>query len=75
MTLRDIEQGGRGRITGIRARGQLSQKLSDMGFVKGADVQVIRSAPLRDPLQVKVVHTFIALRRDEAELVEIEPAQ
>ena len=75
MTLRDIEQGGRGRIKRVRARGQLSQKLSDMGFVKGADVFVVRQAPLKDPLQVRILQSFIALRSDEAELVEIEPEQ
>jgi len=42
-----------------------------MGFVKGKDITVIKSAPLQDPIEYKIMGYHVSLRQSEAQLVEI----
>ena len=42
-----------------------------MGFIPGADVEMIRAAPLLDPLEVKLLDYPVTLRRTEAHFVEV----
>lgn len=72
MTLCQLPKGDRGRITRVNATGALSQKLSDMGFIPGSEVRMVRSAPLKDPLEVQIVSYYVSLRCEEANFVEIE---
>lgn len=72
MTLRMARKGMRGRIKRVNARGVVLQKLYDMGFVPGAKLQVLRSAPFNDPLQIKIHDYLIGLRKSEAECIEVE---
>ena len=53
---------------------RFSQRLSDMGFVEGTGVKLIRAAPLGDPLEVEIQDYLLSLRRAEARLVEISDA-
>ena len=52
--------------------GAIRQRLLDLGFVPGTKIDMIRSAPLGDPIQCKVSGYNVALRRSEAELIELE---
>ena len=61
------------QITGIRAGGPLSYRLMEMGLIEGAEVQVLRRAPLGDPLHVRLGDCELSLRCSEAELVEVSP--
>ncbi len=42
-----------------------------MGFVKGKEVTVIKSAPLSDPIEYKLMGYNISLRRSESRLIEV----
>jgi len=42
-----------------------------MGFVKGREVKVIKSAPLQDPIQYKIMGYHVSLRQSEARLIDI----
>jgi ferrous iron transport protein A len=44
-----------------------------MGLIAGAEVQVLRRAPLGDPLQIRLGDYELSLRSSEAELVEVTP--
>jgi ferrous iron transport protein B len=44
-----------------------------MGFTRGAVVEVIKNAPLRDPIEYAILGYNISLRRSEAEMIEVEP--
>jgi ferrous iron transport protein A len=62
-----------GRIKGIDDNaGILKKRLLDMGLVKGVLVEVIRIAPLGDPVDIKVKGYNLSLRREEAAQVMIE---
>jgi Fe2+ transport system protein FeoA len=43
----------------------------EMGLVPGAPVSVIRSAPLGDPIQIRVRDYHLALRRGEARMISV----
>ncbi|MGB2551792.1 MULTISPECIES: FeoA family protein [unclassified Campylobacter] len=72
MNLSLISSGKKCKITKLNATGKLLQKLLDMGFVIGATIEVIREAPLYDPVELKIHNYLISLRKSEAELIEVE---
>jgi ferrous iron transport protein B len=70
-TLYDLNEGEEGIILKIKGRGQFRQRLSEMGFVVGKKVSVIKKAPLRDPIEYKIMGYHISLRNSEAHLIEV----
>jgi ferrous iron transport protein B len=70
-TLYDLAEGEEGIILKIKGRGQFRQRLSEMGFVVGKKVSVIKKAPLRDPIEYKIMGYHISLRNSEAQLIEV----
>jgi ferrous iron transport protein B len=71
-TLYDLSEGEEGIILKIKGRGQFRQRLSEMGFVVGKKVSVIKKAPLRDPIEYKIMGYHISLRNSEAQLIEVD---
>ena len=53
-------------IKEINIEGPLRRRLLDLGFVKGAEISVLRKSPLGDPVAYRVSNTTIALRKDES---------
>jgi ferrous iron transport protein B len=72
VTLYDLNEGEEGIILKIKGRGQFRQRLSEMGFVVGKKVGVIKKAPLRDPVEYKIMGYHVSLRNSEAQLIEID---
>jgi ferrous iron transport protein B len=72
LTLYDLNEGEEGVILKIKGRGQFRQRLSEMGFVVGKKVGVIKKAPLRDPIEYKIMGYHISLRNSEAQLIEVD---
>ncbi len=60
------------KISKLHTSGKLMHKLLDMGFVSGSVVEVIREAPLFDPMELKIHNYHISLRKSEAGLIEVE---
>lgn len=71
MTLGDIKEGGTARIVRVRGSGPFRRRLMEMGFVAGETVFVLRSAPLRDPVEFVIKQYHVSLRRADAALVEV----
>ncbi len=71
MTLNDISKPGVLLVTGISVTGSLRQRLYDMGVCPGTKIDFIRTAPLTDPIQVRIGGYHVALRRSEAIYVEV----
>ncbi len=72
ITLYDLNEGDEGIIVKIKGRGRFRQRLSEMGFVVGKKVTVIKKAPLRDPVEYLIMGYHISLRNSEAQLIEID---
>jgi ferrous iron transport protein B len=71
MTLYDLEQGDKGIITKVKGRGAFRKRITEMGFVKGKVVTVVKKAPLRDPIEYNIMGYEVSLRHSESRLVEI----
>lgn len=70
-TLAGLEKGRIGYIKKVRGAGPVSRRLMEMGIVPGVRVRVIKTAPFGDPIELKIRGYNLALRRSEAENVEI----
>lgn len=70
-TLRDLLPGERGRVTGY-VSDRLPPRIFEMGLLPGTEVELIRQAPLGDPLDLKVRGFHLSIRKHEAELILIE---
>ncbi len=72
MGLDNIKSGQKALITKVNAQGKLLHKLLDMGFVNGTRIEVIREAPLFDPMELKIQNYLVSLRKSEAGLIEVQ---
>lgn len=72
MTLYDLPQGEKGVITKVRGQGSFRKRIIEMGFVVGKEVEVIKKAPLKDPVEYKILDYFVSLRNNEAQLIDID---
>lgn len=70
-TLYDLNEGEVGIILKIKGRGHFRQRLSEMGFVIGKKITVVKKAPLRDPVEYRIMDYHVTLRNSEAQLIEI----
>ncbi|HTL52305.1 MAG TPA: FeoA family protein [Planctomycetota bacterium] len=73
MRLSHFLPGQSGKIIQVKSDGSVGQRLMEMGLFEGADVKVVRIAPLGDPMEVEVQGYRLSLRKVEAERVEVEP--
>ncbi|MFO7616089.1 MAG: ferrous iron transport protein B [Bacteroidales bacterium] len=71
MNLEELLPGQRGIIIKVRGRGVFRKRLLEMGFIPGKRVEVIKSAPLRDPVEFRILDSNVSLRRAEARQIEI----
>jgi len=51
---------------------ELRSRLYALGIIPGSKVEVLRFAPLGDPMQVKVGNSLISIRKSEAKVIEVE---
>lgn len=70
--LKEVKSGRRVKILCHRSTGAVRQRLLDLGFVPQTDIEVIRRAPLGDPIECRVANYKVALRESEADLIEVE---
>ncbi|HBS87887.1 MAG: ferrous iron transport protein B [Bacteroidetes bacterium GWF2_38_335] len=71
MVLSELVSGEKGIITKVTGRGAFRKRIMEMGFVKGKEVTVVKNAPLKDPIEYKIMGYEVSLRRSEAQLIEI----
>ena len=73
MTLRDLEIGKSAVITVVGGEGALRQHFLDMGVLPGANVTLMKYAPMGDPMELRIQGYELTLRLDDAEKIEIKP--
>jgi len=71
-TLDQLKPGAKSKIVRIGATGPIGRRIADMGMVRGATVEVVKVAPLGDPIEVKVKGYNLSLRKDEAATISVE---
>ena len=65
-SLANLAIGREARVLAVNGSGAIARRLMEMGVVPGAQVRVIKTAPLGDPIEVRVRGYHLALRRTEA---------
>lgn len=73
MTLKELEIGESAAIKTVGGSGALRQHFLDMGMIPGAEVTVVKFAPMGDPMELQVHGYELTLRLAEADQIEIEP--
>ncbi len=68
----ELPVGSQARVVEIAGGGKHQRRMLDMGFVPGAEVTVVRKAPLLDPIEYRIKGTAVALRRLDADTILVE---
>lgn len=74
-TLRDAKVGETVHVVRLHGEGPLKRRIMDMGITKGVEIHVRKVAPLGDPVEVTVRGYELTIRKADAELIELAPAE
>ena len=72
-SLADIKRGERCIVLDVATEpAEMRSRLFALGVIPGSALEVLRYAPLGDPMQVKVSGSYISIRKSEAEIIMVE---
>jgi len=71
-TLKDIKSGETVTVLKVHGEGQLRKRIMEMGITKGCIVEVIKVAPLGDPIEITLRGYDLTIRKADAEFVEVD---
>lgn len=70
--LSQFKTGETGTVVIVNGEGQIRRRLFDMGITPGCEIYLRKKAPLGDPIEVSLRGYELTLRKNEADLVEME---
>lgn len=70
--LKEVSIGSTVKVKKINGEGGLKRHIMDMGITKGVEIYVRKVAPLGDPVEITVRGYELSLRKEYAELIEVE---
>lgn len=73
MTLKELQVGCSARVKTVGGQGSLRQHFLDMGVIPGAEVTVVKLAPMGDPMELRIHGYELTLRLDDAAKIDVEP--
>jgi Fe2+ transport system protein FeoA len=71
LTLTNLPIGRDARVTAVNGTGRVTRRLLEMGVIPGVAVEVIKTAPFGDPIEIRVRGYSLAMRRSEADAIEV----
>ena len=71
-TLLDCHKACKVQVVKLNAKTDLKQRLISFGIMKGASIEILEHAPAKSTIEIKVGKMRIALRAEEAKLIEVE---
>ncbi len=71
MTLTELPVGKDARVVAVNGAGSVTRRLLEMGVIPGVTVQVVKMAPFGDPIEIRVRGYSLAMRRSEADAIEV----
>lgn len=71
-TINELKPKESGTVKKIYGEDSLSKRLLDMGVIRGTKIEVIKIAPLGDPIEIKVKGYYLSLRKKEAAQICVE---
>ena len=73
MTIKDLKIGQSGKVETVGGEGALRQHFLDMGVIPGAEVTLVKLAPMGDPIEIRIHSYELTLRLSEAEKITVLP--
>jgi len=70
--LSDLEPGDTCKVTHVGGSGGERRRMMDMGIVRGSRIEVVRKAPMGDPVEFLLRGYNLTLRKAEAEVIRVE---
>lgn len=75
MLLKELKAGDKATIVGYeKGATDYRRRLITLGATPGTPFEVVRVAPLGDPVEIRVRGSFISVRRDETAVMQVNPA-
>lgn len=71
-TLKDAKVGETVKVVKLHGQGAIKRRIMDMGITKGVTITIRRVAPLGDPIEVTVRGYELSLRKEDAQMIEVE---
>ena len=71
-TLRQVKVGETVTVVKLHGEGAVKRRIMDMGSTKGVQVYVRKVAPLGDPVEVNVRGYELSIRKNDAEMIEVQ---
>ena len=71
-TLRQVKVGETVTVVKLHGEGAVKRRIMDMGITKGVQVYVRKVAPLGDPVEVNVRGYELSIRKNDAEMIEVQ---
>ena len=75
MTIKNLKPGQSGRVLRVGGEGALRQHFLDMGVIPGAELTVVKLAPMGDPMELRIHGYELTLRLADAEKITVEPIE
>jgi Fe2+ transport system protein FeoA len=75
MALNELSPGEKGQIERVEGDGAIKRRIRDMGVTTGSLVEVIRVAPMGDPMDVKLKGYHLSLRKEEAKDILVKKVE
>ena len=72
ILLSELSQGQKAIVHDFIEENDTCARLEEMGVTPGEPVEVIRYAPLGDPVEIRIRGYMLSLRKEEAELIQVE---
>ena len=71
LRLTNLPIGEDARVISVNGEGRVTRRLMEMGIIPGVSVKVIKTAPFGDPIEVRVRGYSLAMRKNEADSIEV----
>ncbi len=71
MILTKLPVGQDARVTAINGQNSVTRRLMEMGVIPGVSVQMVKTAPFGDPIEIRVRGYSLAMRKNEADSIEV----
>ncbi|MDM7456255.1 MAG: FeoA family protein [Tepidimonas sp.] len=71
-TLGELQIGDRAKVVGFSQNSGYRRKLLALGLTPGSHIDIVRIAPMGDPVEIRIRGCYISLRKNEAAALDVE---
>lgn len=72
MTLANLKPGQRAVVAGFAEMGPVMQRVMQLGLLEDSSVEMVRRAPVGDPIEIRVLGYSLSLRKSEAQMIHVK---